>query len=145
MHDLIWWHFNLEKEWSCIFIHAVEPWRFFRQHGRLSGRCGACEANGFLLWCSHLVRVISAIVPKLYGPSRSQSTGHTFCDLNVGSGRHRSLGNWAPVHADYLHQWILSVFSHGSWHETTWCLAWAASVAIHFDILSLQDQGSLTF
>lgn len=140
-----WWHSNLEKEWSCIFIHAIAHWWCFRQHGRLSGRCGACEVNGFLLWCSNLIRVISAIVPKLCGPSRSQSTGHTFCDLKVGSGCPRSLGNWAPAHADYLHWWILSVFSLGSWHETTWRLAWAASVAVHFDILSLQDQGSLNF
>lgn len=83
-------------------------------------------------WIS--VRVMSATVPKLCGPSRSESRRHTFCDLKVGSGCYRSLGNEAPAHADDLHWWIL-----GAGSETTWCLAWAAFVTVHLDILSPQD------
>lgn len=119
-----------------MFIHAVARWWCFRQHGRLSGRCGAGEANGFLLWCSDLMRVVSAIVPQLCGPSRSESMRHTFCDLKVGRGCYRSLGNWAPAHATCTDASSVSsalgpgMRQPGAWSgRLLWLYTWTSSLS----------------
>lgn len=82
------------------------------------------------------MRVISAIGPKLCGPSRSESPRHTFCDLKVGSGCYRSLGNWAPAHATCTDGSSVSsalgpgMRQPGAWHgQLLWLYTWTSSLS----------------